>query len=110
MTSFASRSHRNSHDGSVYFGGRTMFGRLRTFRHLGGEVRAEFANTPLAGSVTQDIQMGIRYEYQDMSNRNFLGNIGRGSGGRRYGRVHDLRPQFAGQHRLSISADGHQGG
>ncbi len=53
-----------------------MFGRLRTFRHLGGEVRAEFANTPLADAVTQDIQMGIRYEFQDMTNRNFLGLAG----------------------------------
>ena len=65
-----------SEDDSVYFGEGTMFGRLRTFRHLGGEVRAEFANTPLAGGVTQDIQMGIRYEYQDMTNRNFLGLVG----------------------------------
>ena len=65
-----------SDDDAVYFGEGTMFGRLRTFRHLGGEVRAEFANTPLSGSVTQDIQMGIRYEFQDMTNRNFLGLAG----------------------------------
>jgi Fe(3+) dicitrate transport protein len=65
-----------SEDDSVYFAEGTMFGRLRTFRHLGGEVRAEFANTPLAGGVTQDIQVGLRYEYQDMTNRNFLGSSG----------------------------------
>lgn len=50
----------------------TMFGRLRTFRHVGGEVRAEFANQHFLG-FKQDIQVGARYEYQDMSNRNFLG-------------------------------------
>ena len=55
-----------------YFGEDTMFGRLRTFRHLGGEVRTEWANRNLLG-FNQDIQAGIRYEYQDMTNRNFLG-------------------------------------
>ena len=53
-----------------------MFGRLRTFRHLGGETRAEFANLPFLGSMSQTIQTGIRYEYQDMTNRNFLGESG----------------------------------
>lgn len=60
-------------EGEVIFGENSMFGRLRTFRHLGAEVRAEFANRPFWGGLTQDIQTGIRYEYQDMSNRNFLG-------------------------------------
>jgi Fe(3+) dicitrate transport protein len=60
-------------DGEVLLGEDTMFGRLRTFRHIGTEVRAEFANRPFFGGLTQDIQTGIRYEYQDMSNRNFLG-------------------------------------
>ncbi len=55
-----------------YFGEDTMFGRLRTFRHLGGELRTEWANRNLLG-FNQDIQAGIRYEYQDMTNRNFLG-------------------------------------
>lgn len=50
----------------------TMFGRLRTFRHLGGEVRAEWANRNILG-FNQALQAGIRYEYQDMTNRNFLG-------------------------------------
>jgi Fe(3+) dicitrate transport protein len=58
-------------DGYI-FGENTMFGRLRTFRHLGGEVRGEWANRQLLG-FNQDIQAGIRYEYQDMTNRNFLG-------------------------------------
>ena len=49
-----------------------MFGRLRTFRHLGGELRTEWANRNVLG-FNQDIQAGIRYEYQDMTNRNFLG-------------------------------------
>lgn len=50
----------------------TMFGRLRTFRHVGGEVRAEFANRQAFG-FKQDFQTGVRYEYQEMTNRNFLG-------------------------------------
>ena len=57
------------------FGEDTMFGRLRTFRHIGGEIRTEFANRHVLG-FKQDIQTGIRYEFQDMSNRNFLGQNG----------------------------------
>ena len=52
-----------------------MFGRLRTFRHLGGEVRGEWANQYLLG-FKQDFQAGIRYEYQDMTNKNVLGLSG----------------------------------
>ncbi len=52
-----------------------MFGRLRTFRHVGGEVRAEWANRNILG-FNQDIQAGVRYEYQDMTNRNFIGAEG----------------------------------
>jgi len=50
----------------------SMFGRLRTFRHVGGEVRGEWANQAFLG-LRQDFQAGIRYEYQDMTNRNVLG-------------------------------------
>ena len=53
-----------------------MFGRLRTFRHLGGEVRGEWANQNLLG-FKQDFQAGIRYEYQDMTNKNVLGRAAR---------------------------------
>ncbi len=56
----------------VIFGENTMFGRLRTFRHVGAEVRGEWANREILG-FNQAIQAGIRYEYQDMSNRNFIG-------------------------------------
>jgi Fe(3+) dicitrate transport protein len=59
----------------IFFGEDTMFGRLRTFRHLGGEVRGEWANQSLLG-FRQDFQAGIRYEYQDMSNKNVLGRDG----------------------------------
>ncbi|MFN0219976.1 MAG: TonB-dependent receptor family protein [Hyphomicrobium sp.] len=58
---------------TVYFGENTMFGRLRTFRHIGAEIRGEWANRSLLG-FSQDIQAGIRYEYQDMTNRNFIGD------------------------------------
>lgn len=56
----------------IVFGEDTMFGRLRTFRHVGAEVRAEWANRNILG-YNQDIQAGLRYEYQDMTNRNFIG-------------------------------------
>ena len=59
-------------DYEVLFGENTMFGRLRTFRHVGTEVRGEWANRDILG-FNQDVQAGIRYEYQDMTNRNFLG-------------------------------------
>lgn len=53
-----------------------MFGRLRTFRHIGVEERLELANRQFLAGMTQDIQVGARYEYQDMANRNFLGLSG----------------------------------
>ncbi|MGE3230013.1 MAG: TonB-dependent receptor family protein [Hyphomicrobium sp.] len=59
-------------ESDVFFGENTMFGRLRTFRHVGGEVRGEWANQKFLG-FNQDVQAGVRYEYQDMTNRNFLG-------------------------------------
>ena len=37
----------------IYFGEDTMFGRLRTFRHLGGEVRTEWANRNAARRSTR---------------------------------------------------------
>lgn len=63
-------------DDEVFFGEDTMFGRLRTFRHLGGELRGEWANRPFLAGMSQTIQAGIRYEYQDMTNRNFIGADG----------------------------------
>ncbi len=50
----------------------SMFGRLRTFSHVGGEVRGEWANRNFLG-FKQDIQAGVRYEYQEMSNKNVIG-------------------------------------
>ena len=60
-------------DDAIFFGEDSMFGRLRTFRHVGGEIRGEWANRPFIGNMAQTIQAGIRYEYQDMTNRNFIG-------------------------------------
>jgi Fe(3+) dicitrate transport protein len=57
---------------NIELGINSMFGRLRTFRHVGGEVRGEWANQNVLG-VKQDLQAGIRYEYQDMTNKNVLG-------------------------------------
>jgi len=61
---------------NVLVGQDSMFGRLRSFRHVGAEVRTEFANRPFMAGMTQDIQVGLRYEYQDMTNRNFIGLSG----------------------------------
>lgn len=57
---------------TVLFGENTMFGRLRTFRHIGAEIRGEWANRNILG-FNNTIQAGLRYEYQDMTNRNFIG-------------------------------------
>lgn len=59
-------------ESEVFFGENSMFGRLRTFRHIGAEVRGEWADRNIMG-FNQTIQAGIRYEYQDMTNRNFIG-------------------------------------
>jgi Fe(3+) dicitrate transport protein len=59
-------------ESDLFFGENTMFGRLRTFRHVGAEVRGEWANRNILG-FNQALQAGIRYEYQDMTNRNFIG-------------------------------------
>lgn len=59
-------------DSAVFFGENTMFGRLRTFRHVGAEVRGEWANQNILG-FNNTLQAGVRYEYQDMTNRNFIG-------------------------------------
>lgn len=53
----------------------SMLGRLRTYKTYGTDVRAEFANRRLFG-ITQDIQIGAKYEYNDFTNRNFFGASG----------------------------------
>lgn len=54
----------------------SMLGRLRTYRNMGGEVRAELANRPFVAGMRQDIQVGARYENHHFNNRNFLGLSG----------------------------------
>lgn len=54
----------------------SMLGRLRTYRQFGAEVRAELAERPFIAGLRQDIQVGVRYEYTDFSNRNFFGEQG----------------------------------
>lgn len=54
----------------------TMLGRLRTYKHVGVESRLELANRALAGAMTQDIQLGARYEHHRFTNRNFFGDQG----------------------------------
>jgi Fe(3+) dicitrate transport protein len=58
---------------NLEFGLHSMFGRLLEFRHVGGEVRGELANQNVLG-FRNDLQAGVRYEYQDMSNMNVMGN------------------------------------
>jgi len=54
----------------------SMLGRLRTYRNMGGEVRAELAKRPFVAGMTQDIQVGARYENHHFNNRNLLGESG----------------------------------
>jgi Fe(3+) dicitrate transport protein len=63
-------------DDEVFVPEGTMLGRLRTYRQFGAEVRAEFADRPFIGGLKQDIQTGVRYEYNDFTNRNFFGQQG----------------------------------
>jgi Fe(3+) dicitrate transport protein len=63
-------------DDEVFIPEGTMLGRLRTYRQLGAEMRAEFADRPFIAGLRQDIQAGIRYEYNDFTNRNFFGRQG----------------------------------
>jgi len=60
----------------IYIPEGVMLGRLRTYKQFGAEVRAEFADRPFIGGLRQDIQVGVRYEYNDFSNRNFFGAQG----------------------------------
>ena len=55
---------------------RVMLGRLRTYRHIGTELRAELANRPFLFGMTQDLQVGVSYEHHDFTNRNFFGRQG----------------------------------
>jgi Fe(3+) dicitrate transport protein len=53
-----------------------MLGRLRTYNHVGGEVRGELANRPFLFGLSQDLQMGARYEHHTFKNSNFFGRQG----------------------------------
>ena len=53
-----------------------MLGRLRTYQHIGGEQRFEFANRQFISGLTQDVQVGVRFENHTFANRNFFGNQG----------------------------------
>jgi Fe(3+) dicitrate transport protein len=53
-----------------------MLGRLRTYQHIGGEQRFEFANRPFLSGLSQDLQTGVRFERHTFANRNFLGDQG----------------------------------
>ncbi len=60
-------------DDEVFVPEGTMLGRLRTYKQFGAEMRVEWANRPFFAGMSQDIQAGVRYEYNDFTNRNFLG-------------------------------------
>lgn len=63
-------------DEDVYIPEGSMLGRLRTYKHVGVETRAELANRNFAAGMTQDIQVGVRYEHHKFTNRNFFGDQG----------------------------------
>jgi Fe(3+) dicitrate transport protein len=54
----------------------SMEGRYRTFDHIGTELRTEFANRPFLFGLTQDVQVGARYEHHRFTDRSFLGSEG----------------------------------
>lgn len=53
-----------------------MEGRLRSYDNWGTELRAEFANRPFLFGLQQNLQTGIRYEYNNFTDRNILGRQG----------------------------------
>ncbi len=54
-----------------------MFGRLRTFRHIGGEVRGEWANRPFLAGMSQTSTL-----FTDNMGKKDEARIGRIGGGR----------------------------
>ncbi len=61
-------------DDEIFVPEGSMIGRLRTYGQVGAEVRAEFADRPFIGGLRQTIQTGVRYEFNDFTNRNFFGD------------------------------------
>ncbi|MDX2260007.1 MAG: TonB-dependent receptor [Hyphomicrobiaceae bacterium] len=53
-----------------------MRGRVRDFQVFGVDSRVEFANVPLFAGMTQDIQIGGRYEYQHHRRCTSFGGVG----------------------------------
>jgi Fe(3+) dicitrate transport protein len=54
-----------------------MEGRLREYNNFGTELRTELANRQFLFGLSQDLQMGIRYEYNQFNDQNILGQQGR---------------------------------
>lgn len=54
----------------------TMEGRVRRYDHVGAESRVEFADRAFIGGLTQDIQVGVRYENSGFKNKNTIGEKG----------------------------------
>jgi len=52
-----------------------MRGRNRHYQQYGVDSRLEFANVPLGGGITQDIQVGAKYEHQKLRNCTSFGTI-----------------------------------
>lgn len=53
-----------------------MRGRNRHYKVYGADSRVEFANLPLFGNRTQDIQVGISYEHHSFRNCTSFGKLG----------------------------------
>ncbi|WP_020087453.1 TonB-dependent receptor family protein [Hyphomicrobium zavarzinii] len=53
-----------------------MRGREREYEVFGAESRIEFANVPIAASIRQDIQAGVRYERHKLTNCTSFGRVG----------------------------------
>jgi Fe(3+) dicitrate transport protein len=76
-TTLSTRVYGNDHERARFYVDEfdapddfVMAGRDRHYRNYGADSRIEFANLPLFGGLTHDLQAGIRYEEQFFDNKN----------------------------------------
>ncbi|HML93573.1 MAG TPA: TonB-dependent receptor plug domain-containing protein [Methyloceanibacter sp.] len=63
-------------DDEIFVPEGVMEGRLRNYNNFGTEVRSEFANRAFFFGLSQDVQAGVRYEYNDFTDEVILGRQG----------------------------------
>ncbi len=82
-TTVSTRAYANEHERNRFSHredgldeGGWMRGRNRRYENYGVDSRIEFANLPLFGGITQDVQAGVRYEHQRFRNCTSFGLVG----------------------------------